>query len=78
MNNKAPLLSSSNATIFISESELSVNSLLIKNFSAQNPNFHVIIKKQRKNLAYLLNSLVLIHGRGNFPTLNIKLKYFIR
>jgi len=63
---------------FINESELSVNSILVKNSSAQNANFHVLNWKQVKRLDDLLNSCVPIHGRGNFPTLNIKLKDFIR
>jgi hypothetical protein len=75
-------LASSNETTddvtFINESELSVNSILVKNSSAQNANFHVLNWKQVKRLDDLLNSCVPIHGRGNFPTLNIKLKDFIR
>ena len=62
----------------LSESELSVNSFFVKNSSAQNANFRVLNWKQVKRLDDLLNSFVPIHGRGNFPTLNIKLKDFIR
>ena len=63
---------------FINESEASVNSILIKHSTAQNENFCVLNWKQIKRLDDLLNSCVPIHGRGNYPTLNIRLKDFIR
>ena len=56
----------------------SENSISSKNASSQNENLHVLNWKQVKRLDDLLNNIVPIHGRGNFPTLNIKLKDFIR
>jgi hypothetical protein len=46
--------------------------------SETSDNFDILNWEQVKKLDYLLNCVVPIHGRGNFPTLNVCLKEFIR